>query len=162
RRDRVAGVEQVLAGPLGGGDKTPGSRLVAGDAAVLTRRQFRTRYDEVFLERLGRVAVVVPALQRPDIRVDVRLLFLELVLDPLFGDFAVAVVEPVDQAQREEVLAAGGFFGRQPETGDGVFRQPGHRDPVYVVPGEDHFVFERIVARRVAGLAHVRIVELVL
>ena len=41
RRDRIAAVEQVAAAALGGGDQAPGHGLVAGDVAVLARRQAR-------------------------------------------------------------------------------------------------------------------------
>jgi hypothetical protein len=110
-------------------------------------------------ERLGRKAEMESGAQSPQVGFGDRGVLFELAGNPLFGRLAVAVVQPVHQPQREEVLAAIGFLLRQPQARNGVACQPRHRDAMHLVLGNDIRILERI--GRVVGFLDVRLVELV-
>ena len=160
RRDRVGAVEERAAGELGRGDEADGRRLVAGDLAVLARRDDGLLHLVVRGEDFGRVGEVVAGLQGDLVGLhDLRVL-LELRAYPFERRLHRAVVEPVEQAEREEVLAAIHLLARQLDAGLLQSADVDRRDRELVdAVAAQRIVFERV--RRVVGLLQVLLVELV-
>ncbi len=159
RRDRVAGIEQREPTAVGGRHQPPRQRGGARDVAVSTGFD-GGRGDLVRLgEQLGGLAEVVSRLERGDVRVEDLLLAAELALEPAQRGLGRAVEHPRDQAQREHVLGAFGFFLAEPEVLGGAHRDRGHRHLVHLEALE-RAVLARI--RRVPGLLDVALGERVL
>ena len=127
RCDRVAGVEQRLAGQFRSRDQSVGRGLVAGDLAILARPDRGLGHLVMRDEGLGRLAVKVARLQRANIRLGNRRLLAELLLDHSQRRLQRSIVQPVHQPQGEKVLASVRFLQAQAQPLDGVPSQLGHR-----------------------------------
>ncbi len=159
-RDRVGAVEERLAREFRRGDEADGGRLVARDLAVLAGRDDGLLDRVVGGEDLGRVGEVVAGLQGDLVGArDLRRLR-ELRLNPVERVLHRAVVEPVEDAEREEVLAAIHLLARELDARllQSADVQGRDRQAVDAVAFQ-RLVFERV--RRVVGLLQVLLVELV-
>ena len=127
-------------------DQSEHERLVAGDRAVLARGQDGRRDAHVGVGDLGRLAVGVTGVERAAVGLgDVRQAA-EAIFDPVERRLEVAVVEPVDQSEREEVLGPLGVLVGEAEIVDRRYR--GRRDRRF----NDAVAVERAVAERIAGV----------
>ena len=111
RRNRVAAVEQPQARLLRGGDQPQGERAVAGDVAVLARLE-PGGLDRIRRQRLDGLAVVIAGLERAQVGFRQRRGLLEALPDGVLLAIGVARVDPEDEPQRVEVLAAAGVLRR--------------------------------------------------
>src|SRR5262249_55179451 len=136
RGDGVAGEDQLLVGADGGADQAVGEGLVAGDLSVSAGRQGGPGDAVVDRQQLAGLAVVVAGLEGGDVGVAELRLAGELLLDPAQGRGEGALVEPVDDAEGEEVLAAVGVVGAEAEGGDGVAGVFGERHGDGAVAGQ--------------------------
>ena len=142
---------------LRGGDQPVGERGVAGDLPVGARRELRRRDLVADREVLRGLAVGVARLERGRVRLRDLGPLRELPLDELERPIGRPVVEPAHQPEREEVLRALRFAGRDPL--DPLQGAHGHRREPDLVDVE---VVERAVLERVglvAGLLQVALLE---
>ena len=95
-------------------DDTHGERRVAGDISVYAWLDLGFRHYEGNGEEFGRLAECVTRAQRPQI--GVQHFVLELGRQPLFYVLGRSVIEPTQQAECEEVLAAVHFALTQRHT----------------------------------------------
>ena len=140
------------------GDQTPGKRLDPGNRPIKAGIDFGRR-DRIgdpavghfhgFAERMARI-------HGGDIGVGDFRAALELAGQPVERRFAVAVVEPIDQAQRPHVLAAKRFLLAEALILDGFQGVFGNIDGDNPVVGEA-VVFERVLVE--AGLFQVPVGE---
>ncbi len=156
RRDRVTAVEDLGAAPVRGRDQPPGHGLIAGDVAVLARRQLGLGHRIVAGHGVGGFAVVVAGVQGPAVGLGHRRALAELVGDIAERGLERAIVEPERQPHCVEVLAAVGFLLTEAQARHGQPREPGHFDREELVAVEAA-VFQRIGL--VAGLLHSLLVE---
>ena len=161
RCDRIAGVKEPLSGQLCGSHKAQCRRFISRQLAIPTGWQFRRRHFVVDGEGLGRESIVVPAAKSSQVGFhDLRLLA-ELVLHPVFGGSRISFVEPINQAECEEVLAAISLADSQSETIDRVPGQASHRNFVNSECLERNIAFCKRI-RQILRLCEVAFVELVL
>ena len=106
RGDWITGVEQRAIGQLGCCGESKCQRLVAGDLAVFARRQLGRWNSKLDSEGFGREPVILATLQSLEVRLGDFGLLGEFFGDPVACRSGVAFVQPVDQSEREEVLAA--------------------------------------------------------
>ena len=109
-------------------------------------------------QQFDRLAVVVPGLERGGVRVHVLRVLGELLADPLERHVQRPLVEPVHEAEREEVLAAVGFLRAELVLGHRLAGELGDRHADDAVALEA-VVFER--ADLVPGLVEVGDAEVV-
>ena len=119
RGDWVRSEEEPLLRLLSGRQQAPREGRVAHDVAVLAGRELGRSDLVLGVDRLDGLAVVEPGLQGPGVRLGDFRLLAELRLDEPQRGVHRPVVEPEQQAHGEEVAAAVGFFGAQPEALDG-------------------------------------------
>src|SRR6202022_3535589 len=100
---------QPQARLLRGGDQPEGKRAVARDVAVLARLE-PGGLDRVRRQRLDGLAVVVPGLERAQVGFRQRRGLLEALPDGVLLAIGVARVDPEDEPERVEVLAAAGIL----------------------------------------------------
>ena len=152
RSDRVGGVDQRDVRQLRRGHQADGEGFVARDLAVAARLDLRLGDAVVDRQRLGRFAEVVAGLERPRVGFEYRGVLGELLADPALRRLQRTLVQPVDQAQGEEVLAAVGLARAELDLGDrlAVEGVDGHADDAVTL---ERAVFQRVVL--VTGLVQV-------
>jgi hypothetical protein len=157
RGDRVGPVDHRQARPLGGGQDAPGEGPVPGHAPVDPGGHLG-RLDAVALaEDLGRLAEVVAGLQGPPVRLGHVQALGEPLLDPVEGRLDGPRVDPRDQPEGEEVLAAVLLPGTQRKAGQAVHGQPGDVDLVQPVPLGQRRIVDGV--GRVSGAVQVLLLE---
>ncbi len=157
RRDGIGAVDHRQAGPLGRGQDSPREGPVPGHAPVDAGRHLR-RLDAVALrEDLRGLAEVVASLEGARVGLsDVRVLR-EALLDPVEGRLDGPRVDPRDQPEREEVLAAVLLLRVQGEARQALDREPRDVDLVRAVPLVQRRVLDRVL--RIAGAVEVLLLE---
>ena len=164
RRDRIGAEDDGDLGPLRRGEKTPGEGAIARHAAIDPRRHLG-RLDAVVLrEHLRRLPEGVPRLEDPDIGLDERGILREALLDGVERGIERPRVDPGDEPEREEVLAALLLLGVHGQVFERLLR---HGADVHLVQpellGETRLV-EGVLRLalgvfRIAGLFQVALVE---
>ena len=164
-RDRIAGVEQFLAGLRRCGDEPQRRRLVAADLAILARLELGRGNVIPHREQLGRLAEVVAGFQRSHIDLgDLGLvpLLAEVLVEEVDRGFDPAIVEPIDDAQGVHVSAAIDVLRAYTHVGERFASETAHRHLEDLIPAVQLVVFKRVVAVFVPALAEVDLGELVL
>ena len=106
RRDGVGPEDDGDLRALRGGEEAPGQRAIARHAPVGARRHLRGLDAVVLGEHLRRLTEGMAGLEHADVRLDVGLVLGEALLDGVEGRIERTRVDPRDEAEREEVLAA--------------------------------------------------------
>ena len=160
-RDRVAGEHERQAGPDAGGQQAERGGRRAVDVAVGAGRDVGRRVDAVLdVDQLGGLAEVPAGAEGGEVGLQRARLVDELAPQPVLGRLRRAVVEPRDDAEREQVLGAPRVARRDALHRLGrARRQRRHRDPDQVVAVE-RAVLERVGL--VARLLQVALAERVL
>ena len=159
-RDRVGAVEERAAREFGGGDEADGGGLVPSYLSVLARRDDGLANLVVRRENFRGVGEVVAGLQGDLVGADDLGVLLELRADPFERRLHRSVVEPVEEPQREEVLAAIHLLARELHAGllERAYVDGRDGEAVDAITLQ-RVVFERV--RGVVGLLQVLLVELV-
>ena len=157
RRDRVGAEDDGDLRALRGGEEAPGQRAIARHAPVGARRHLRGLDAVVLGEHLRRLAEGMAGLEHADVRLDVGLVLGEALLDGVEGRIERTRVDPRDEAEREEVLAALLLLRVQGKVLEPLHRHAADVDLVEAVLLPQRGVLERILG--VAGLVQVALVE---
>ncbi len=157
RRDGIGAVDHRQAGPLRRGQDSPREGPVPGHAPVDAGRHLR-RLDAVALrEDLRGLTEVVAGLEGAGVCLCHVGVLREALLDPVEGRLDRPRVDPRDQPEREEVLAAVLLLRVEGESRQAIDREPRDVDLVRPVPLVQRRVLERV--RRIAGAVEVLLLE---
>src|SRR5439155_20439657 len=97
-----------------GGNHSQSDGLISGNFAISSRREFGLRDDVLFVEKLGRLTKVISSLQRLLIcQSDGGQLFAKLAFNKIERRLQRPSINPVNQTEREHVLAAVDFLSTQ-------------------------------------------------
>ena len=106
RRDRIAAVDQRLAGQARGRDASQRESLIPIDDAIFARFGGCRRYPVLHSEAVTVFAVAVSRVERTPVGFGDLRHTGELPVEPLLAGLNRAIVEPAEQSEREEILAA--------------------------------------------------------
>src|SRR5579872_2907786 len=126
--DRVRAEEEWTARASGRDDEAHSGSAVAGYIAIKSRRDMRLRHHITGGEHLSGLAVVPSGLERLQVGVEDRLIFLETALDVAHGAVDGALIQPRQHPEHEHIAASERIAIAKPRALQREAREPRHID----------------------------------
>ena len=159
RRDWIRTVEQLSSRQLRCRHESDRGGFVARDLAITARCDDRLFHLVVRRENFGCFSKVVSGLQGDFVCFNQLRVLFELGVDPIQGRIERSIVKPIQDSEREEVLAAIDLFARELHIAlQGVSIQRRNRQLMHAITGE-RAVLDRI--RFVGGVFEILLGEFV-